>query len=434
MPMASLPRARAARPPADPARDAAGLLRRLGFLILLVVVPVAALVARRAVVILAPIALVLLVLAAALDGQHRALRPVLARFAGARMALSGLLAVGWCALSIAWTPFPGPAAERLANVLAAVALTLAGYLALPDRMRSANLYLIPIGVAAAAMTAVLVGLFGGAALRAGLEDDGAFERGLTLLALLAWPAIAWLRSRGRDLESLGLAVLVALALVLAPRATPLLAMALGATAFAATAWRPRIGVAATAWAAAGILALAPLLPFVLQPIARAMVGPLHPLAQSLGAWRRVVTSEPLRLITGHGFETALRSRLIGMIPGNAPASLPFELWYELGIVGALGTAAALALAVRAAGRDGTALVPGAMAAFATAFAIACLGVGMTVMWWFTSLAMLVLVFVTVERGQFRTQRPKAGGPPPAARPEPQSGSPAITPLRTRKQP
>lgn len=51
-----------------------------------------------------------------------------------------------------------------------------------------------------------------------------------------------------------------------------------------------------------------------------------------------------------------------------------------------------------------------MAAFATAFAIACLGVGMTVMWWFTSLAMLVLVFVTVERGQFRTQRPKAGGP------------------------
>ena len=408
--MASPSRARAPRPAADPALDAAALLRRVGFLMLLVAVPVVALVARRAVVILAPIALVLLVLAAALDGRHRPLRPVLMRVASARMVLSGALAFGWCALSIAWTPFPGPAAERLANVLAAVALTLAGYLALPDRMRSANLYLIPIGVAAAALAAVLVGLFGGAALRTGFEEDGALERGLTLLALLVWPATAWLRSRGRDLESLGLAVLVALALVLAPRATPLVAMAVGALAFAATAWRPRVGIAATAGVTAGILALGPLLPFLIHPVVRAVVGPLHPLAQSLAVWRRVVAGEPLRLITGHGFETALRGRLVGLIPGNAPTSLPFELWYELGIVGALGTAAALALAVRAAGRDHPALVPGAMAAFATAFAIACLGTAMTVMWWFTSLAMLVLVFVTVERGQFRTQRPRAGRP------------------------
>lgn len=342
--MASPPRvgspARAPQPAADPARDAAALLRRLGFLMLFVAVPVVALVGRRAVVVLAPIALVLLVLAAALDGNHRPLRPVLSRLLNARMALAGALAVGWCALSIAWTPFPGPAAERLANVLAAVALTFAGYLALPDRMRSANLYLVPIGVGAAALAAVLLGLFGGASMRAGLEEDGAFERGLTLLALLVWPATAWLRSRGRDLESLGLAVLVAMALVLAPRATPLVAMAFGALAFAATAWRPRIGVAATAGIAGGILALAPLLPFLLQPLARWLAGPLDPLTRSLGVWRRVVASEPVRLVTGHGFETALRGRLVGLIPGNAPHSLPFELWYELGIVGALGTAAA----------------------------------------------------------------------------------------------
>ena len=53
------------------------------------------------------------------------------------------------------------------------------------------------------------------------------------------------------------------------------------------------------------------------------------------------------------------------------------------------------------------LVPGAMAAFASAFLIACIGVGMTVMWWLTTLALAVLVFVAVERGQFRTRRPKA---------------------------
>jgi hypothetical protein len=29
------------------------------------------------------------------------------------------------------------------------------------------------------------------------------------------------------------------------------------------------------------------------------------------------------------------------------------------------------------------------------------------MWWFTALALVVLVFVSIERGQFRTTRPKA---------------------------
>lgn len=399
--------ARAPSPALDPAQDAAGLLRRVGFVILMVVVPSAALLARRAVVVLAPIALVLLILAAALDGKHRPFRPALARLVRTRAALAGLLVFAWCALSLAWTPYPGAAAERLANVLAAVLLTVAGYLALPDRMRSANLYLLAVGVGLAALVAVLLGLFGGASLRLGPDEDGALERGLTLLSILVWPALAWLRSRGRDLEALGTAVLVALALVLAPRLTPLIALALGAAAYALASVRIRTGVSVTAWTAAAILALGPLLPLVLRPLSGAVLGPLHPLSQSLGAWRRVVTAEPFRLVTGHGFETALRGRLIGLIPANTPASLPFELWYELGLVGAFGTVAALLYAIRGTGRDHPALIPGAMAAFATSFAFACLGVAMTVMWWFTGLAVAVLVFIAVERGQFRSTRPKA---------------------------
>ncbi|WP_421021913.1 hypothetical protein, partial [Klebsiella pneumoniae] len=65
--------------------------------------------------------------------------------------LAGLLIVAWAALSLVWTPFPGPAMERLANLVATIALTLLAYFALPDRMRSANLYLLPLGVAAAAI-------------------------------------------------------------------------------------------------------------------------------------------------------------------------------------------------------------------------------------------------------------------------------------------
>jgi hypothetical protein len=47
-----------------------------------------------------------------------------------------------------------------------------------------------------------------------------------------------------------------------------------------------------------------------------------------------------------------------------------------------------------------------MACFASAFAVACLGVGLTTVWWLATLAIAVMVFVTVERGQFRTSRPK----------------------------
>jgi hypothetical protein len=53
------------------------------------------------------------------------------------------------------------------------------------------------------------------------------------------------------------------------------------------------------------------------------------------------------------------------------------------------------------------LGPGIMAAFATAFALGCFGIGTTQVWWFTGLIMLVLIFVAIERGQFRTTRPKA---------------------------
>ena len=62
---------------ADPAADSAALLRRLGFAILMLAVPVSALFARRAIVVLVPVGIILLVIAAALDGGHRPSRSAL---------------------------------------------------------------------------------------------------------------------------------------------------------------------------------------------------------------------------------------------------------------------------------------------------------------------------------------------------------------------
>ena len=398
---------RAPVPAADPAVDAAALLRRIGFATLALGIPAAALVTRRAIVVLAPVGVALLVVAALLDGQQRPLRAMLGPLARSWGGLTGGLALLWCALSLLWTPFPAPAVERLLNIAATLAVGVAGYAALPERMRSANLYLVPIGTGIAAVAAIGLATLGSKAGQ-GLEDDGqSLERGLVVLALFLWPSIAWLRSRGRDVAALGLAALVAAAVLLGPQPLPSAALAAGALAFGVTTVAPAFGAAATGLLMTSLLALAPLVPFVARPIATSLLGRGDPTAISLDIWRWLVLTEPARLITGHGFETALRGRFVGLLPPNAPNTLLFEVWYELGVVGALAGAAALYAGVRATRQRHPSLMPGIVASFAAAFTLACLGIGTAQMWWFTALVVLVLTFVAAERGQVRTTRPKA---------------------------
>jgi len=399
----------------DPAADAAALLRRLGFATLMVAVPLTALVARRAVVILAPIGIALLVIAAVLDGDHNGVRADLRRLVLSPGGLAGGLLVLWCALSLVWTPFPSEAVERVFNVATTLALAVAGYLALPERMRSANLYLLPLGVGAAALFGLGLALSDALASRLFQVEAQELERGLIVLVMLTWPALAWMRSRGRDLEGLVLAIAVAAAAVLSAGSMPFVALAVGAAAFALTAVSRRVGALVTAGLMAGIVALAPLIPFLARPFAALAFNRGDPTLVSLSVWRRVVQDDPLRLVTGRGFETASRGRVFGMLRPEAPSTLPFEVWYELGLVGAMAGAVALYCAARAAGRAHPALAPGAMAAFASAFAFACLGVGTAQMWWFTTLAAVALIFIAAERGQFRTTRPKASFAPSVMR-------------------
>jgi hypothetical protein len=157
--------ARAPTPAVDPAAEAAALLRRLGFATLVLLVPATALVARRAVVVLVPCAILLIVLAGMLDGDRLPLGRTIGRLIRSRGGLAGAVLLAWAGLSLLWTPFVGPASERLFNILVTIALVLSGYVALPDRMRSANLYLIPVGTLGAALAGVFLGInsSGGAA-------------------------------------------------------------------------------------------------------------------------------------------------------------------------------------------------------------------------------------------------------------------------------
>jgi hypothetical protein len=389
---------------ADPSADAAAILRRLGFAILFFAIPMSALFTRRAVVALAPLAVVLLVLAATLDNRAKHLTEKVRAIVGSSGGLAGAVLLLWTALSLIWTPFVSEASERLLNIVGMALMVLAGYLALPDRMRSANLYILPVGVGLAALTGMTMALRG--TVRFDL-DDQSFERGMIVLVLMLWPAVTWLHSRGRNLEAMLLAVMVACGALLTNDAPALQGLAVGAMIFAITAVSPAFGSRLTAFSMAGLLLIAPVLPFILKPLAESVLGTGASLVVTLDTWRMVILDDPLRLITGHGLETALRGRIFGLVPPSAPYTFLFEIWYELGLVGAVAGSILLYRAIIGAGGQRPVLGPGIMAAFATAYALGCLGIGTAQVWWFTALVVVVLVFVAIERGQFRTIRPKA---------------------------
>jgi hypothetical protein len=389
---------------ANPSADAAAVLRRLGFATLFFAVPLAALFTRRALVVMAPLAVILLVLASVLDGSARHAREKMLALATSRGGIAGLVLLFWAGLSLAWTPFPSEASERLFNIAGMILMGLGGYLAVPERMRAANLYLLPVGVGLAAVIGILLAIQGGSRF-----DPGglSLERGMLMLALLVWPALAWLHSRGRNLEAVALALAVAVAALLTREGLPLYGLAAGAIVFVLTAASPKVGPRLTGMVMAGLLLFAPLLPFLLKPLAAGLFGARAPVTASLEVWRQIVLNEPLRLLTGHGLETALRGRSFGLVPRNAPSTLLFEIWYELGLVGAVAGSLLLYRAVVGIRSHRATVAPGIMAAFACAYALGCLGIGTTQVWWFTALVVLVLIFVAIERGQFRTTRPKA---------------------------
>jgi hypothetical protein len=394
---------RSSAPLADPSADAAAMLRRLGFAILFFAIPLGALLTRRAVVVLAPVAVVLLVLAWALDGGARNARERLLDTLVSPGGLAGSILLFWTALSLVWTPFVPEASERLLNIIGMIAMAVLGYLALPERMRSANLYLLPVGVGLSALAGMILAWRGSS-----LDPDGQnLERGMIVLVLFVWPAVAWLHSRGRNIEALALAVMVAIAALLTADSPALPGLAMGAVVFALTTFNQSAGARITASLMAGLLLLGPMVPFILKPLAKFGLGAGSAAGASLDVWRRIVLNEPLRLLTGHGLETALRGRIFGLVPPAAPSTFLFEVWYELGLVGAVAGAVLLYRAALAAGRQRPTLGPGILAAFATAFALACLGIGTALVWWFTALVVVMLIFVAVERGQFRTTRPKA---------------------------
>ncbi len=84
------------------------------------------------------------------------------------------------------------------------------------------------------------------------------------------------------------------------------------------------------------------------------------------------------------------------MPVAAPSNIVFEVWHELGAVGALAAAGALWFAIDAASRMPGPLAAGGVAAYVTAVVLAMAGVGVMQGWWLFTLAVAGILFLAIR--------------------------------------
>jgi hypothetical protein len=392
----------------DAAEDASRLLQRLGFVVLALGAPCAEALSSRAIFLFFPIGMALLLVAAMLNP----VKDVWGRLNRASWSPLGLLSLGllgWAALSLVWTPFRVEASEHLFKLAGTALLVVVALACARDHMRAADLYLFPIGIVLAMLAILAMAV----ADHAGSYADK-MERTTVALVILLWPAMAGLAARGRN----GLARLL---MILAAA----FVFAIGGSVVAAAFF---VGVLTLSFAisdvkrtvfdlsilAAAIVMLSPLAPAVAPALARwfaqAKLSSLSGPFASLASAAEIVLREPLRLFTGHGIDTATRGVEAGLIPAPIPRVVLFEIWYELGIIGALLGAAILWLGFRGIGAMGAKVAPYLVAALACDLTLAFLSEDFSQMTWVTLLAVSAVSAGAAAHSQYRTKRPSALGP------------------------
>ena len=399
----------AARPPADSPSEPARLFERLGYGALALCAPVAAVISSVAVLALYVVGAAMLLISAALDPE-RSIAQRWRDVARSPLMGAGLALMAWAAVSLAWTPFPEAGVQQLVSLGligfgAALAMTSGR-----EHMRASDLYIFPGGVALALIVVALLAL----AQNWGFDaPTGYFGRCGEALAIMLYPAMAGLAARGRNGLARLLQILAlgfAFALGEPAVATALLA---GFTALSfALSDLPRTARDFGLLAAAIIL-LAPLAPALAPGAAHwifhaklaAASDPFAPLAEAA----RTVLHEPGRLLTGRGIGTIAQGVLNGALPAATPRVALYQLWYELGVVGAALAALCAWLAFRALAQAGAKVAPYLAAALTCDLALAFLKQDFASLWWVATLAVSAIAAAAASRSQYRTTRPSAAG-------------------------
>jgi hypothetical protein len=282
---------------------------------------------------------------------------------------------------------------------------------LRDNMRAADLYLFPVGVVLA-MVAILALAF---ADHAGLGSyTEKIERSGVALVIMLWPAMAGLAARGRNGLARLLMILTAAFSFAIGAPIPAAALFVGVLTLSFAISDIKRTVFDLAILAAGIVILSPLAPAISPTLSRwffhAKLSSLSGPFLSLAGAAEILLHEPFRLFTGHGIDTSIRGINIGLATVSVPRVALFEIWYELGIIGALLASALAWLGFRALGSTGAKIAPYLVAAFACDLTLAFLADDFSQMSWVSLLAVSAVSAGAAARSQYRTKRPSAAMP------------------------
>ena len=384
--------------PVNPAVAVSGLLTRLALFLVVIVAPFVAMFSRRAVAIVVPVATALLILAAVLDGKLVDATKRLGAALLSRQALVLLALVAWAAATLWWTPRTGNAAAQFVELVLTLLLFVAAIACLRGRTRGSDVNLIPIGAAIAAITLAVEFIPGSpvAWLSGSQGPDRESQRAAMLLALLVWPAVASLTTHGRTWLGVLLAVVTATALWLVRDLVVIASFIAGALAFLAALWRPRAATYGAGAAAIVMLALAPIIGWVMARYG----GFLLPRAGDdlVGIWRDVTYSLPSHLLQGFGFDSsgALERGTSRVILGS-PRNAALQIWLELGLVGVALGCLAIALAVRGVEDIDEKARPAALAVCVSAGVMMYAGLAAWQNWWLTSIGLTAITLAFLSR-------------------------------------
>lgn len=380
----------------DPAEDAAELLSRLGYIMMFVGVPLGAALSRRALFLIFPIAIVLM-LGAALLILSRESRKKIFGFEMTALAASASFLLVWSAASLLWTPNLNESLSLLVKAVLTIGFGFITCRALAPQTRTANIYVLSVGLLLALLAALI--LIGRKAPDGTVLFD--IRAGVTF-AVLAWPATAALAIRKRVGWAGALAILVAMTLMLTGQTMSFVILASSALAFSASL-SSRAAVAK--WLGIGfstLIVLAPLAPIILSFFVSD--GADNIFAESLAAVKQVGVSDGARLITGRGFGASGRSPLAEPFPLTAH-SLLFEIWFDLGALGALTMAALVYRAFISAARSTSAIGPFVTGGLTCIVLFGIFGQGYAQIWWVTLLSVTAIAFKSVANGLHQRHRP-----------------------------
>lgn len=399
-------------------------LVRLGFFILVLGVILTMPFSRRAIFLFFPIGVALIVFASPFQKSTQTNHLKSVFLSNATFTLAFVIL--WAAFSLAWTPSFEEAALKLAKFSGTVFLLALVLSLILSSVRPPDVYIIPISLAICAlmtagefayrfMSAGGAGedaMFADFSGKGGDVEDSFVIRSTLTLAILVWPGLKTLLLRERRLLAGLFATLVAIVMLIANN--PFIYASLVAGILILTLALDNTKRAALWLGGAGALVFfaAPFLCLGLRYVTAHHYLTLLPMIKSfatpLYAWADIIKIAPVRLITGYGLDasvSALQPRAGEAI--IAPKSFIFEIWFELGVLGALGVTTLIVLSAMTISRLHERVAPFALANYACVLVLIFSGIVTTQLWWVTLLCLNLIIIKAVIRGQRRSGRLKA---------------------------